>query len=337
MARKGEIAFVRLIRYADDFVIMTRSEKDAAILKQEVADFVSQALKMTLSDEKTNITHASQGFDFLGVRTVLQDKNGTSKPMPYQFPTAKAMAGYRIKLKELTRRNQDHIDPVERILAINRLIMGWANYHKWGNAKAAFIKQTYWTGVKVNRMLSRRLRRGKKAFRRGNMKPLSECANLTRWKKYTVWKTPSVQTRQNLRIGLIPMSVISTGEYWKYRGNKIPPAYGWHDDEDLRHRSTDFLTDAQVIETINDVAGEIGFRLENGRKYDIEYFINRRKTLMRDRFTCTKCGYTSKRNPGDVPDLQVHHLDPNGGNELSNLVTVCLECHHKLTAIEQIS
>ncbi len=337
MARKGEIAFVRHIRYADDFVIMTRSEKDAMTLKQEVADFVTQKLRMTLSDEKTAITDASQGFDFLGVCTILQEKNGSRKPMPYQFPSAKAMKSYRIKLKELTRRDRDHIDPVERILAINRLILGWANYHKWGNAKAAFRKQTYWTGIKVNHMLSRRLRRGKKAFRQANMKPLSECANLTRWKRYTVWKTPSAKTRQELRIDLIPMSVISTGEYWKYRGNKIPPAYGWPDRKDLRYRSTDFLTDTQIIETIVADAEEIGFRLDYRRIYSIEYFVNRREALKRDDFTCTQCGYRSKRGKDDISDLQVHHLDHNGDNNLDNLITVCLNCHRKLTAIEQSS
>lgn len=335
-ARKGEIAYVRYIRYADDFIVVTRHEEQAVILKQEIAEFVTQQLKMTLNDEKTLITPASQGFDFLGVRTIVGSQNQAGKPMPYQIPSDKSIQAYRRKLKELTRRNLDHLDPVQRLLSINRLIRGWANYHRWGNAKAAFRQLAYWTGLKVNRMLSRRQRTGQRLFRQANMYPLSECANLKRWEKYAEWKTPSVLADENTRIGLLPMSVISTAEYWKYRGGKIPPAYGWQaNTTDWRRRDADFATDVQVIDEIDTMLATLGQRLWADEKYDLEYFLNRKLVLQRDRYTCTQCGYRSQRKEGDVSDVEVHHLRPDGGHGLNNLTTVCRPCHRRLTTTER--
>jgi predicted HNH restriction endonuclease len=47
------------------------------------------------------------------------------------------------------------------------------------------------------------------------------------------------------------------------------------------------------------------------------------------------CGYKSQRQRGDVNDLEVHHIDPVGGNGTDNLQTVCLNCHQRLKAIKQ--
>ena len=67
--QEGRTGFARYIRYADDFIVMMRAGEKAEGLKRELADFIRRELKMTLSEEKTTIVHASQGFDFLGVRT----------------------------------------------------------------------------------------------------------------------------------------------------------------------------------------------------------------------------------------------------------------------------
>ncbi len=64
--RKGSKAQVHLIRYADDFLISGSSKE---VLEQEVQPAVEQFLRergLTLSQEKTVITHIENGFDFLG-------------------------------------------------------------------------------------------------------------------------------------------------------------------------------------------------------------------------------------------------------------------------------
>ena len=58
---------MKYIRYADDFIIGVRGDKeDCEYIKKQFSDFISQSLKMELSDEKTLITHSNQYARFLG-------------------------------------------------------------------------------------------------------------------------------------------------------------------------------------------------------------------------------------------------------------------------------
>ena len=327
--RKGEMVAVRYIRYADDFIVLLRDGKWAETLKRELADFTSQELKMTLGDEKTHITDARDGFDFLGVRTFVGPKRSNpQKLLPYQVPSAKSVKAYRQKVNDLTHPDLDYLPPGERIRSLSWLIAGWANYHRWGNAKETFSEMSHWTIKKVHTMLRRYKPVGKKATYELFFRPVSECDNLQRWKQYTNWLTPSVKIPGKLRLGILPMSIISTGEYWKYRGNKIPPAYRLLDDETKwQDRDAGFYTDTEVISM-----AEIGqaSRWSKG-KYSTSYFQNRIRVLCRDHYTCTVCGYKSQRHKGDVNDLEVHHVDPDDGWEADNLRSVCLSCHRRLT------
>src|SRR5258706_1271235 len=65
--RQGQGSFVH-IRYADDFVVMCNGTKaEAEAMKQKLQESLSALLKLTLSDEKTKITHVDDGFRFLGL------------------------------------------------------------------------------------------------------------------------------------------------------------------------------------------------------------------------------------------------------------------------------
>lgn len=333
MRRKGELAAVRYIRYADDFIVLMRRSDCAESLKAELVDFIDQELKMTLSEEKTTIVHASQGFDFLGVRTFVGPKRSNpDKLLPYQVPAQKSVKAYRGKVKELTSPKLDYLPPGERIRALNWLIAGWANYHRWGNAYETFSALKYWTVRKVHTMLRRYTPKGKRTTYAKHFRPVSECDNLHKWKRYTNWHTPSVEVNGEMRIGLLPMSIISTASYWKYRGSKIPPAYQLPDgNQKWSDRETGFYTDLEAIEK-----AEVGqaSRWYTG-KYSHVYFHNRKAVFWRDKYTCTVCGYKSQRQKGEVNDLEVHHLDPESGYDTDNLATVCLKCHRRLTAIQQ--
>jgi len=330
--QQGQIGFARYIRYADDFIVLLRNGEKAEELKRELADFVRQELKMTLSEEKTAITQASDGFDFLGVRTfVAPRRSNPNQVLPYKVPAQKSVKAYRQKVRSLTHPNLDWMPPGERIRALNWLIVGWANYHHWGNAKETFSALSSWTIRKVHTMLRRYTPKGKRTTYGMYFRPVSECTNLQRWKRYTNWLTPSVQVGE-IRVGLLPMAVISTAEYWNYRGNRIPPAFRLLDDETTwNERETGFYTDVETIEN-----ARIGMAsCWNTGKYSHVYFHNRKAVLRRDGYTCTVCGFKSRRQKGEVNDLEVHHVDPEGGYGIDNLQTVCLPCHRRLTAMEQ--
>jgi RNA-directed DNA polymerase len=331
--RKGELVAVRFIRYADDFVVLMRDGERAEELKQELVEFISQELKMKLNVDKTTIVHASEGFDFLGVRTFLAPRRSNpDKLLPYQVPAKKSVKAYREKVRELTHPHLDYLPPGERIRALNWLTKGWANYHRWGNAKETFAELSWWTIKRVHAMLRRYAPLGKRATYRMYFRPISECTNLKKWSKYTKWLTPSVDVDDNIRLGLLPMGVISTSVYWQLRTHKIPPAYKLLDDDTKwNERETDFYTDVEAIEgaTIGQAS-----RWYTG-KYSHAYFYNRKVVFRRNKYACTECGFKSQRGKGDVNDLEVHHVDPDGGYGVDNLRTVCLPCHRKLGAIQQ--
>jgi hypothetical protein len=122
------------------------------------------------------------------------------------------------------------------------------------------------------------------------------------------------------------MAVISTGRYWTYRGAKIPAAYALLSMAAQGIlRETEYHTAEEVVALARVVPKKVTER------YDTLYFLRRKEAFRRDRYTCTACGYRSQRQKGEVHDLECHHIDPDGGNELTNLRTVCKPCHLILT------
>ena len=58
-----------MIRFADDFVVLVRgTEAQAQEIKEQTAEFMGEQMRLTLSPEKTAITHVDDGFDLLGFR-----------------------------------------------------------------------------------------------------------------------------------------------------------------------------------------------------------------------------------------------------------------------------
>jgi RNA-directed DNA polymerase len=67
--RRNGLPNYRLVRFADDFVVLVHgTESDAEALRVEIGGLLGRQLKMTLSVEKTHITHIDGGFVFLGFR-----------------------------------------------------------------------------------------------------------------------------------------------------------------------------------------------------------------------------------------------------------------------------
>ena len=135
-ARRG-LATYRLVRYADDFVVLvagTRAHAEA--LRDEVAAVLAP-MGLRLSEEKTRIVHIDEGFDFLGFRIQRQPKRGTGKRFVYTYPSKKALASVKAKVRALTRGATNH--PLAVLLhRLNPVLRGWTNYFRHGVSKATF-------------------------------------------------------------------------------------------------------------------------------------------------------------------------------------------------------
>ncbi len=106
----------RMIRYADDFVVLVRgTQAQAHAIKEQTAEFMREHMRLTLSPEKTCVTHVDDGFDLLGFR-VKRRPGREPKRVAYTFPSQRALRAVMHRIKTLTNRSTvnlslDRADP----------------------------------------------------------------------------------------------------------------------------------------------------------------------------------------------------------------------------------
>ena len=125
---------VNLIRFCDDFVITGKSKE---LLEQTVKPLVTSFLQergMTLSIEKTKITHIEEGFEFLG-----QHVKKYRRTKLLIKPTKGSYKQLLTKLKETLKRHRTSTQET-LIRRLNPIIRGWCNYHRHVVSKATFKK-----------------------------------------------------------------------------------------------------------------------------------------------------------------------------------------------------
>lgn len=128
----------KLIRYADDFVIVCRTQQDAETALQTVKHIMG-ILKLTLHPTKTRLVEMGQdGFDFLGFHFHKKKSKRSNKLLPYNWPSQKAMKVVRIKIHLITERKRLSNSLSEVIKYLNRVIRGWRNYFRIGNCTLKF-------------------------------------------------------------------------------------------------------------------------------------------------------------------------------------------------------
>jgi len=123
----------RFVRYADDVLILCRSEMEVAEALNH-ARAVLGRLKLELNDEKTHISSFDAGFDFLGFHF---GKRGRTIGR-------KSLKAFYDKVRELTKRLQGD-QPVRVVIEnLNPLLRGWANYHREGRNVGMFNNLDSW-------------------------------------------------------------------------------------------------------------------------------------------------------------------------------------------------
>jgi RNA-directed DNA polymerase len=136
--RRNGMANYKIVRYADDFVIMVSGDRHhAEELREEVAAVLAP-LGLRLSPEKTAVVHIDEGFDFLGFHIRRQRKRGTQKWYVYTRPSRKAIQSIKDKVSEKTYRSTRHQDLDELLRSLNMSLAGWANHFRHGVSKAIF-------------------------------------------------------------------------------------------------------------------------------------------------------------------------------------------------------
>jgi RNA-directed DNA polymerase len=146
----------RLIRYADDFVLMVTGDRHHAEALRKEVSAVLAPLGLRLAPEKTKVVHIDEGFTFLGFDIRRLRKRGTSKYYVYTKPSRKAVQAIKDKVKAKTYRSTRHQELDELIRSLNRSLAGWANYFRHGVSKAVFSAVDSFTWLRLMRWIRRK-------------------------------------------------------------------------------------------------------------------------------------------------------------------------------------
>lgn len=150
MAQEG----FALVRYADDFVILCRTQAEAEQALERVRQWV-EARGLTLHPDKTKLVDATQtgGFDFLGYHF----ERG------YRWPRKKSLDKLKDRVRTLTPRKSGQSLP-EIIRRLNRTLHGWFQFFKHSHW-TTFPRLDGWIRMRVRSIL--RKRRGRSGRGRG--------------------------------------------------------------------------------------------------------------------------------------------------------------------------
>lgn len=128
----------KLVRYADDFVIICRTKQDAENAIQKVAQ-VMELLRLTLHPTKTRVVDMGQdSFEFLGFHFHKKKSRKSGKLLPYIWASPKSMMNIRRKIHFITECKRLSNTPDEVIKFLNMVIRGWRNYFRIGNCALKF-------------------------------------------------------------------------------------------------------------------------------------------------------------------------------------------------------
>ena len=174
----------RFARYADDFLVMVKSVKAAERVMASLTRFVEGRLKLVVNRAKSKAAPLKQ-CAFLGFQIGAQGR---------AVWTAKAHAGFKRRVREITRRNRGH--RVQDVIdELKRYVTGWLNYFG--------ISHTYTALLELDEWVRRRVR-------------------LYHWKQ---WKQPRTRRRHLLALGIpreeVHMATRSRKGYWRMSGNSI--------------------------------------------------------------------------------------------------------------------
>ena len=157
LRRHGRATY-RLVRYADDFVVMVHGTRQhAEAVKDEIVPVLA-SVGLRLSEEKTTIAHIDEGFEFLGFRIQRQTKRGSHKRFVYTWIAKRSLTSIRLKVKTITRQGTNN--PLKDLLRqLNPLLRGWTNYFRHAVAKQTFSYLQEYTWRRVIEWLRRKYHR----------------------------------------------------------------------------------------------------------------------------------------------------------------------------------
>lgn len=320
-----------LIRYADDWILLTDSKEHAEKWKYRISKFLETNLKLKLSDEKTLITNIKEkpihfvGFTYKVIKEPSMRKGYKPVVRPQQERIDKKLLEIIQDIKML-RLPMTKENLIESISKINSKIRGIINYYSAAN-------MVYFSLAKYHRRITtvamNSLRRKGVIF-----KPAREVNNLIALhSNYSTW-IPAIKLPNEQLIGITSPAFC---KYQKtYNKNQEETPFSSKGRELHLKRTRKQLSLARMEEILQ-VPEIIKFNKYDKSKeiYNYEYFMNRMYAFNRDKGRCKICGEPIIN--GDK--FHCHHISTNLPlqqiNKVQNLLSTHSKCnkliHEKIT------
>jgi len=215
---------VNFIRYADDFIITGKSKR---LLERGIKPAVEKFLAergLTLSEEKTVISHIKDGFTFLGQTF---RKHGRKLHIK---PSAEGVLALRRKVGTIIRK---HVSaPMEILIKeLNQTLRGWANYHRHVVSSEVFSRMDTYVFEELWRMLRKRHPKKSKTWlflkywSTGERKHIFAVKSTTGkggMKVYQVVRICSIGIKRHIKIKAVanPYLPEFSKYFWQRRNNK---------------------------------------------------------------------------------------------------------------------
>ena len=304
--RQAGLGNYQMVRYADDFVVVSNGPKtEVKATKQAIQQFLENKLHLTLSEEKTVITHVNDGFDFLGFR--IQRKQVNGRWAVHLRPTAKAKERVKRKLKDLTSRNWTWMDEYNRLATLNATVRGWAEYYRYTSfvqdiediTSFAWFRYLYWLRKKHKGSHTGQLVRSKSKRFHGRIRWHAEVREGGNTLEAYQW----LPTRQEL-----------DRQRYRQKGKAgFPHPYlSGHATAASDHPQGATGPDER---TYTATIGASSFN----RGEPLEIVERKLRAKVRDGMKCQQCGTRTS--------LDVHHTRGMKSHALNHLITLCRTCH----------
>ncbi|MGH9891314.1 MAG: group II intron reverse transcriptase/maturase [bacterium] len=306
--RRNGTGNYRMVRYADDFIIVS-NDRIAGVrqAKEDLKQFLHDELHLTLSEQKTAITHVNEGFTFLGFH--IQRVAPEGRWVVHLRPSPEAKQRVKGKIKDLTKRNWTWLDEYTRLTSLNSLVRGWAEYYRHTSLLSDVEEISRYTWHRYLHWLLRK----HKASRPGQLiaAKTEMIHKRTRWTAEIREGDAVLSTYQWLPT---PVEFRRSRYPQKGRGG-FPHPYLTQDVRDEDYPEWEAGPEERLF---TEAIGVASGRPSRNEPLDLRERVLRAK--MRDGFACSNCGRTNS--------LRVHHVKGSRSHRMKDLVTLCRDCHH---------
>ena len=275
-----------LIRYADDWILLTDSKRNAEKWKHRIAEYLKNNLKLELSQEKTLITNIKRkpihflGFTYKVVKegTKMRGFKPVTKPQQERLDRKMSEVIKDIGLLSISMSKEDTVDAINRV---NMKIRGLVNYY--GAASQVNLAMGKYS-MRIKQVARNSLRR-----KGGKLVPANTVSNLLALhKNYRTW-IPAVPLGDGQYIGITSPSFCKYQKIYPKNPEETPYTVRGRELHRARAKKEATLPRMEEIFLSSKMLTLIKFG-KSKELYNLEYYLNRMYALNRDKMKCKVCG-----------------------------------------------